>query len=103
MMQLNLEQQKLFHFIIENPQGLHVLTCTPEIGKTFFVKYITQHSQTLSKNILLLATMGTSTFQLCSTSTTVHIAFCIIVQGYLSIIPEHSNVIEKLKLQMSSL
>jgi hypothetical protein len=41
MMQLNHEQQKVFHSIIENPQGLHVLTCTLGSGKTFFVKYIT--------------------------------------------------------------
>jgi UDP-N-acetylmuramyl tripeptide synthase len=79
MMQLNHEQQKLFHSIIENPQGLHVLTCTPESNKTFFVKYITQHSQTLGKNVLLLATMGTLVFHLCSTTTTIHIAFRILV------------------------
>jgi hypothetical protein len=40
MMQLNHEQQK-FHSIIENPQWLHVLTCTFRSGKTFFGKYIT--------------------------------------------------------------
>jgi type II secretory ATPase GspE/PulE/Tfp pilus assembly ATPase PilB-like protein len=49
MMQLNHKQQKVFHSIIENPQGLHVLTSTYGSGKTFFVKYITRHFQTLGK------------------------------------------------------
>jgi hypothetical protein len=98
MMQLKHEQQKLFHSIIENPQVMHVLTCTPKTGNFFLVKYITQYSQTLGKNVLLTTTMGTPTFHLCSTSTTVHIAFRILVQGYLSILPKPSNVIEKLKI-----
>jgi hypothetical protein len=36
MMQLNHEQQKIYS-IFENPQGLHVLTCTTRSGQTFFV------------------------------------------------------------------
>ncbi len=68
------------------------------MGKLFFVKYITQHFQTLGKNVLLSTTTGTVAFCLCSTTTTIHIAFCIPVQGYLSILLEPSNVIEKLKI-----
>jgi hypothetical protein len=85
MMQLNHEQQKVFHSIIENPQGLHVLTCTPRSGIFFFVKYITQHFQILFKNILLSTTMCTSTFRLCSTTATIHTTFCILVWGYSSL------------------
>jgi type II secretory ATPase GspE/PulE/Tfp pilus assembly ATPase PilB-like protein len=58
MMQLNHEQKRKFHSIIENQQGLHVLACTHGSGNFFFVKYITQHFQTLGKNILLSTTMA---------------------------------------------
>ncbi len=68
------------------------------MGKLFFVKYITEHFQTLGKNVLLSTTMGTVAFCLCSTTTTIHIAFRIPLQGYLSILLEPSNVIEKLKI-----
>ncbi len=42
--------------------------------------------------------MGITTLCLCSTTITVHIAFHILVQGYLSIFPKLSNVIKKLKI-----
>jgi hypothetical protein len=77
---------------------LHVLTTTIGSGKTFFVKYITQHFQTLGKNVLLSAIMNIITFLLCSIVIIVHIAFHIPVQGYLSILPTPNNVIKKLKI-----
>jgi len=88
---------KEFHSIIENQQGLHVLTSTPRSGQFFFVKYITQHFQTLGINVLLSTTMGTTTLHLCFT-TIVHIAFCIPMRGYLSIMLKPNNVIEKQKI-----
>jgi len=42
--------------------------------------------------------MGTSTFFLCSTVTTIHTTFHILVRGYLSIFLEFNNIIEKLKI-----
>jgi type II secretory ATPase GspE/PulE/Tfp pilus assembly ATPase PilB-like protein len=42
-MQLNDEQKKVLHSVIENPQGLYIITSTFGSGKMFFIKYITQH------------------------------------------------------------
>jgi type II secretory ATPase GspE/PulE/Tfp pilus assembly ATPase PilB-like protein len=41
IMQLNDEQKKVLHSVIENPQGLHIITSTFGSNKTFFIKYIT--------------------------------------------------------------
>ena len=37
------EQQHVMDNILQNPNGLHILTCTLGSGKIFFVKYITQY------------------------------------------------------------
>ena len=36
------ERQQVMDNIVQNSHGLHILTCTPRGGKTFFVKYIAQ-------------------------------------------------------------
>jgi type II secretory ATPase GspE/PulE/Tfp pilus assembly ATPase PilB-like protein len=61
MMKLNDEQQRVFDSITQNPHGLHILTSTPKSGKTFFVKYITQHFHMHGKNVLLSVTTGATT------------------------------------------
>jgi type II secretory ATPase GspE/PulE/Tfp pilus assembly ATPase PilB-like protein len=43
MMKFDNEQQHILDSVIENPHNLHIFTSTFSSGKTFFIKYITQH------------------------------------------------------------
>jgi hypothetical protein len=97
MMTFNDEQQRVFDSIIGNPQGLHIFISTPNSGKTFFMKYITQHFQMHDKNMLLSMTISVATHCLSSTTTTMHTAFGIPTRGYIFVLLEPHNVIDKLK------
>jgi hypothetical protein len=50
-----------------------------------------------SRNVLLLVTIGITTFCLNSIATTMHTAFCIATHGYLFFPFELRNVIQKFK------
>jgi primosomal protein N' len=96
-MKFNNEQQQILDSITENPHNLHIFTSTLGSGKTFFVKYITQHFLMHGKNVLLLVTISNTTFCLNAIATTMHIAFCIATHGYLFVPFELHNVIQNLK------
>jgi hypothetical protein len=96
-MTFNDEQQRVFDSIIGNPQGLHIFISTLNSGKTFFMKYITQHFQMHDKNMLLSRTIGVVAHCSSSTTTTMHIAFGLPTRGYLFVLLEPDNVIDKFK------
>ena len=66
-----------------------------------FVKYITQYFQKHDKNIILSATTGGAALRLSNSASTVHTIFRIPTHGYLSVLPEPSPVLTKLKTQTS--
>jgi ATP-dependent exoDNAse (exonuclease V) alpha subunit len=95
-MMLTPDQQRVFHVILQNPTGLHVLTGTPGSGKTFFVKYLAQYFQTQNKLVLLSTATSAAALRLSSTASTTHSLFRIPSRGYLSPLPEPSTVLERL-------
>ena len=96
-MVLTEEQQHVMDNILQNSHGLHILTSIPRSGKTFFVKYITQYFQKHDKKIILSATTWAVTLRLSKSAFTVHTVFRIPTHGYLSVKPEPSPFLTKLK------
>lgn len=91
MMTFNDEQQWVFDSIIGNPQGLHIFIGTTGSGKTFLMKYITQHFQMHDKNMFLSTTIGVIAHCLSSTTTTMQTTFGIPTCGYLFVLLEPHN------------
>lgn len=89
---------KIFDILINETKGIHVLKGIFEGGKTFFVKCLTHYLQTQGKNVLLTTT-GTTTLRLSQYACTIYTQFRIHVHGYLSLLPQPSNILQSLKYE----
>ncbi len=95
---LNDGQLRIFDILVNETKGLHVLEGILGSGKTFFMKYLTHYLQTQGKNVLLTTTtIGTTTLWLSQHACTIYTQFRIHVCGYLSVLPQPSNILQSLK------
>ena len=78
-------QQRIMDNIVQNLQGLHIFTNTPESGKLFFVKYIAQYFQIHNKRVICFGSSRAIALRLSKSASTVHTMFCIRTHGYLSV------------------
>ena len=70
---LNDEQQQIFDNISVIDSRLYFIEGTPNSGKTFFIKYLTNHLiQTAEKKILLYAPTGAAATRLSPNASTIH-------------------------------
>ena len=79
---LNNEQQQIFDNIKNIDCRLYFIEGTPGSGKTFFIKYLTNHLiQTAEKKILLCAPTGAAATRLSPNANTIHGLFKLPIKG----------------------
>jgi Cdc6-like AAA superfamily ATPase len=95
---LNDEQQQIFDNISNIDSGLYFTEGTPGSGKTFFIKYLTNHLiQTTKKKILLCAPTGAAATRLSSNASTIHGLFRLPIKGPLYTLQQPNLSLQRLQ------
>jgi hypothetical protein len=95
---LNDEQQQIFDNINNIDSGLYFIEGTPGSGKTFFIKYLTNHLiQTTEKKILLYAPTGAAATKLSPNTSTIHTLFKLPIRGPLYALQQSNLTLQRLQ------
>jgi Cdc6-like AAA superfamily ATPase len=94
---LNDEQQQIFDNISTINSGLYFIEGTPGNGKTFFIKYLTNHLiQTAEKKILLCSPTSAAATRLSSNANTIHELFRLPIKGPLYALQQLNLTLQRL-------